>query len=75
MYSRRACGLCDAARTAIHAERERRPFAFDEVFIDGDDELERAFGLRVPVVAVDGEEHFEFEVDVGRLRTLLDGPA
>jgi hypothetical protein len=73
MYSRRTCGLCDEARATILAERERSgsPFVFDEVFIDGDEGLERAHGLRVPVIEIDGVERFETFVDPSRLRRLL----
>jgi hypothetical protein len=59
------------AREAILAERARNPFAFEEVVIDGDEGLERDYGVRVPVVAVNGEERFEFEVDPAALRRLL----
>ena len=71
MYSRRTCGLCDKARAVILAERDRAPFRFDEVYIDGDDDLERLYGLRVPVVVVDGREEFEFEVEPARFRRLV----
>jgi glutaredoxin len=72
MYSRRRCGLCDKARTAIQESRHHGvEFEFDERFIDGDADLERRFGLRVPVVLVDGREEFEFEVDPQRLRRVL----
>jgi glutaredoxin len=74
MYSRRACHLCDAARATIESVRQRVPFRFEEVFIDGNDDLERAYGLRVPVVVVDGREAFEYEVDAAALRRLV-GPA
>jgi glutaredoxin len=63
MYSRTTCGLCDKARAVIQAERQRSEFQFEEVFIDGDAALEREYGLRVPVVEVDGREEFEFEVE------------
>ena len=63
MYSRNTCGLCDKARAVIRAERDRSPFAFEEVFIDGDDDLERAHGMRVPVIEIDGVERFETFVD------------
>jgi predicted glycosyltransferase len=56
VYSRKTCGLCDKARAVILAERDRTPFDFEEVFIDGDEDLERAHGLRVPVVEIDGLE-------------------
>lgn len=71
MYSRRTCGLCDGAREVILAVRERRPFDFDEVLIDGDESLERSYGLRVPVVEVDGVEEFEFTVEPGALERLV----
>jgi glutaredoxin len=73
MYSRRTCGLCDKARTVIEAQRERTPFEFREVFIDGDDALELEYGLRVPVVEIDGTEQFEFEVQGERLAELIGG--
>jgi glutaredoxin-like protein DUF836 len=63
LYSRHACHLCDEARSVILAERDRTPFDFDEVLIDGDEALERDYGLRVPVVEVDGAEEFEFVVE------------
>ena len=71
MYSRRTCGLCDEARAAIESVRGRVPFAFDEIMIDGDDGLEARYGLRVPVVEVDGREVFEYEVSPEELRRLV----
>ena len=40
MFSRRTCGLCDKARAVVLAERNRTPFDFDEVWIDGVEEFE-----------------------------------
>jgi hypothetical protein len=74
MYSRTTCGLCDEARGAILAVRAELPFHFEEIFVDGDHRLERAYGLRVPVVLIDGEERFELHVDAGELRAALNGP-
>ena len=71
MYSRRTCGLCDEAREVVLDARREVPFEFDEVFIDGDPALEEAYGLRVPVVAVDGSEVFEIAVDPAHLRRLV----
>jgi glutaredoxin len=71
MYSRRTCGLCDEARETIMAVRGRRSFVFEEVFIDGDESLERSHGLRVPVVEVDGAEMFEFAVEPAALEQLV----
>jgi hypothetical protein len=71
MYSRLACGLCDEARDVILAVRGELPFEYEELFIDGDDELEREYGVRVPVVEVQGEERFELRVDADELRRLV----
>lgn len=49
------------------AERERTPFAYEEVDISGDDALELEYGIRIPVVLVDGEERFEIRVDSAEL--------
>ena len=73
MYSRTTCHLCDAARATIRAEAARSSFWFEEIHVDGDDQLERDYGLRVPVVLVDDEEAFEYHVDPGRLHALVAG--
>ena len=52
--------------------RRRTPFAFEEVDIERDDDLELEYGIRIPVVEVDGEERFEISVDPDELAELLD---
>jgi hypothetical protein len=74
MYSRTTCALCDEAREAILSVRAEDPFEYEEIFVDGREDLERVFGLRVPVVLVDDSEQFEIEVDPARLRALLQPP-
>ena len=63
LYSRPRCGLCDEAREVILAERKCTPFELVEVNIESDDGLELEYGIRIPVVAIDGEERFEISVD------------
>lgn len=63
MYSRPGCGLCDEARDLILAERVRTAFEFRDVDVTGDDALELEYGIRIPVVLVDGEEVFEIRVE------------
>lgn len=72
MYGRTACHLCDEAREAILAARDRGGrFDFEEVTIDGNPDLEREYGFRVPVVMVNGREEFEIAVEPTRLRRLV----
>jgi glutaredoxin len=71
LYSRPGCHLCDAARDVLLAERERTPFALEEVDVETDDALELEYGIRIPVVLIDGEEVFEISVDRERLARAL----
>jgi Glutaredoxin-like domain (DUF836) len=73
MYSRATCGLCDEAREVILAVRAETPFEYEELFVDGRDDLERAYGVRVPVILVDGQERFEVHVDPAELRRAVAG--
>jgi hypothetical protein len=71
LYSRPLCGLCDEARAVILGVRRRVPFELVEIDITGDDALELEFGLRIPVVLVDGVEFAEIRVDPARLEETL----
>ncbi len=52
--------------------RARVPFSLREVDITSDDALHAAYLERIPVVALDGEELFDFFVDEIALRERLD---
>jgi glutaredoxin len=73
LYSREGCHLCDAARDVLLAERSRSPFDLVEVDVAGDDDLEREYGIRIPVIEIDGEERFEYEVDPAALVSIVRG--
>jgi glutaredoxin len=73
LYSRPGCGLCDRAREVLEAQRARTPFVLEEVDISGDDALELEYGVRIPVVTMDGRERFELEVDPAELARLAPG--
>lgn len=71
MYSRPGCGLCDEAREVVMAELEHTPFGYREIDISADDVLELEYGVRIPVVLVDGVEVFEIRVDPAQLSEAL----
>ena len=73
LYARPGCHLCDDARVVIEAARAELAFVFEEVDIESDDALVRDYGLRIPVVAVDGDELFEISVDRTSLLAALRG--
>jgi glutaredoxin len=64
LYSRPGCHLCDDARVVL--QRIGEPF--DEVDIDSDDELFKRYLERIPVIALDGDELYDFFVDERDLR-------
>lgn len=70
LYSRPGCHLCDDAREVLLAERARMPFVLEEVNIETDDELVREYGMRIPVVVIDGSERFEYRVDPDELARI-----
>ncbi len=75
LYTRVGCHLCEEAERVLREERAAAAsdleFDLELVDIDRDPELARRYGVRVPVVAVDGEELFEYEVPVDLLRARL----
>ncbi len=72
LYGKPGCHLCDDARAAVERVRERRSFDLHEVDITLDPMLNRAYGERIPVLALDGEELFDYFVDEGGLVERLD---
>jgi glutaredoxin len=73
LYSRPGCHLCDQARQILVAEQLEHPFELDEVDVQDDENLERAYGIRIPVVEIDGQDRFEYEVDPHELARIVRG--
>ena len=71
LYGKPGCHLCDEAREAVAAVRALHPFDLEEIDVSIDPELHAAYGERIPVLALDGEELFEFHVDAGELARRL----
>jgi glutaredoxin len=67
IYGKPGCHLCDDARAVL----ERVGAPFEEIDITTDDALHAAYLERIPVIAIDGRERFEFFVDEAALRALL----
>ena len=71
LYSRPGCHLCDDARAALARVRERAQFALEERNIEDDDALHARYLERIPVIALDGEELFDYFVDEETLERLI----
>ena len=72
LYGRPGCHLCDDARTALLKLRARVAFDLDEVDITRDDALHARYLERIPVIALDGEELFDYFVDEETLAARLE---
>jgi glutaredoxin len=72
LYGKPGCHLCDDARAVIARVRESHEFELKEVDITLDPGIYHRYGERIPVVAVDGVERFEFFVDPAELTRSLD---
>jgi glutaredoxin len=71
IYGRPGCHLCDDARAALERLRADVPFALHAVNIEEDDALLRAYLERIPVIALDGVEVYDYVVDEADLRARL----
>jgi len=75
VYTRPGCHLCVEAMQELRRLQDELGFALSERDIDGDETLLRAYFERIPVVALDGEELFDFHVDETVLRERLESRA
>jgi glutaredoxin len=72
LFGKPGCHLCADARAAVRDVLAGRDVALREVDVTLDPVLERRYGERIPVVALDGEELFDYVVDPDVLRGRLD---
>jgi glutaredoxin len=72
LYGKPGCHLCDEARAVVEEVRSERRFALHEVDVSVDPVLHRRYGELIPVLELDGEEVFRYQVDAAELREQLD---
>jgi glutaredoxin len=72
IYAKPGCHLCDDARAAVERLRSERAFELEEVDVTLDPALYARYGERIPVIALDGRDLFEYFVDPDALRERLD---
>jgi len=71
LFGRPGCHLCQDARAVLERVRAELPFELAERDIEADDATFKAYLERIPVVALDGEELYEYFVDEADLRARL----
>lgn len=71
VYARPGCHLCDEALAQLRPLAAELGFTVVEIDIEADDELHRRYLERIPVIALDGHELFDFFLDEAALRAAL----
>jgi glutaredoxin len=72
IYGRTGCHLCEDALATLQSMQQELNFEIKEILIDGDAELEKMYGEKIPVTQIDGEHHEFWRVDPERFRSCLE---
>jgi glutaredoxin len=63
VYTRKGCHLCEIVKESLVKLERRGLFRWQEVDVDGDEQLRRRFTDEVPVVFIDGRKAFKYRMD------------
>ena len=75
IYSRPGCHLCDEMKAIVQRVGSSIPLAIEEVDISADAELDRLYGIEIPVLLVAGKKVAKYRVTEADLRRILAGRA
>ncbi len=71
LYGKKECCLCDEAMEVLLKAEAAVPFDLEKIDISDNPQLLAEFGLKIPVVFVDGVKVFKYRVNESRLLALL----
>ena len=71
LYGKPECCLCDEAMEVLRKVNAEIAFDLEKIDISRNPELLDEFGLKIPVIFVDGVQAFKYRVNEGRLIKLL----
>ena len=71
LITRVGCHLCETAEEQLRRLKGELGFGYDEVDVDGSQQLKDEYSDRVPVVLVDGKEHGYWRVEEPRFRKAI----
>ena len=72
LYTRADCSLCEVMKAEIAKAGLSRPYELNEVDVDSDRKLKKAFGASIPVLSIAGRVAFEGRLEVALLRAAFD---
>ena len=72
IYGRTGCHLCEDALQLLQSMQDELNFEIEEILIDGNEELEKLYGEKIPVTHIDGVHHDFWRVDPERFKSSLE---
>ena len=70
-YGKAGCHLCEESYAEVRAVQDETWFELEVHDVSLDPRLNREYGLRVPVLAVDGRDVLELGFDAASVRSVL----
>lgn len=75
LYTRPGCHLCDEMKAVVTRAARAVPLTLEEIDISSDPELERRYGLDIPVLVIEGKKAAKYRVTEEELLRLMAGRA
>ncbi len=72
IFGRTGCHLCEDALKLLQSMQDELNFEIEEILIDGNEELEKLYGEKIPVTHIDGVHHDFWRVDPERFKSSLE---
>ena len=71
IYSRPGCHLCDEMKALVTRTARSIPLAIEEIDISSDPDLEKRYGLEIPVLMIDGKKIAKYRIGEEDLKRAL----
>lgn len=71
IYSRPGCHLCDQMKTVVQRVASTIPLTLEEIDVSHDADLERLYGVDIPVLMMEGRKVAKHRISESDLRRVL----
>jgi len=72
VYSRYGCHLCEEMLEHLRLLKDEYDFEVIEIDINGNSDLEKRYGLKVPVLICQEQEICHYSLDVKKFRAIMN---
>ena len=71
IYSRPGCHLCDEMKALVARTARSNSITVEEIDISTDPDLEKRYGLEIPVLMIDGKKIAKYRIGEDELKRAL----